>query len=204
MAYSSRGSSGRGAGGRSSSRGGGSRYGGGGGGKNSPMPMVLAGVGLIGVIALVVVMTKKSPPKEPEAPPPAATPAAAAPVKPKEPELGPKPALPPEIITRAKSLMPRVKEASAKGKKFYDDALAAKAAGDDDKWQQLMADGREVLGLVRDEWNEIEDQVETYLKGHPSKGWDYQMVIDSYLRAESGSIQRDIDEPMSKMKKTGH
>jgi hypothetical protein len=202
MAYSSRGSSGRGAGGRSSSRGGGSRHGG--GGKNSPMPIVLAGLGLIAVIALVVVMTRKSPPKEPEAVPAAAAPAAAAPVRPKEPELGPKPALPTEFVNRAKALMPRVKEASAKGKKFYDEALAARAAGDDDKWQQLMAEGREALGIVLDDWNQIEEDVETWLKSHPSKGWDYQMVIDAYLRAESGAIQRDIDEPMSKMKKTGH
>lgn len=203
MAYSSRAS-----GGRSSSRGGGSRYGGsrggGGGGQNNPLPMVLAGVGVLAVIGLVVVMTKKSPAKEPSAPPPAQAPAAATPVKPKEPELGPKPVLPNDIINRAKALTPRLKEASTKGKKLYDEALAAKAAGDDDQWQALMAEGREVLGLVRDEWNEIEDQVESYLKAHPSKGWDYQMVIDAYLRVESGVVQREIDEPMSKMKKTGH
>lgn len=168
------------------------------------MPAVLAGVGLLAVIGLVVVMTKKDPPKEPAAPAASAPSSAVKPTKPKEPELGPKPNLPTEIINRAKALMPRVKVASDKGKQLYDDALGARAGGDDDQWQALMAEGREVLGIVRDEWNEIEDQVETWLKSNPSKGWDYQMVIDSHLRAESGAVQRQIDEPMSKMKKTGH
>ncbi|MFM8980218.1 MAG: hypothetical protein ACKOSS_07130, partial [Planctomycetia bacterium] len=202
LAYSPRGSSGR-----PSSRGGsgGSRGGGrsGGGGGNNALPAVIAGVVIVGLIGAFGAMSGGSKKAPPPAPPAAPPPVAAAPVGPKGPVLGPKPNLPADIVTRAKALMPRIKVEAEKGAKLREQAMAAKKANDQDKWQALLDEAREVYKTVRDEWISIEDEVSEFLSKHPSTGWDENMLMDAYLKVESREVQRLIDEPLSGMAKTG-
>lgn len=206
MAYTPRGSGGRPSsrGGSGGARGGGrSGGGGGGGGGNNALPAVIAGVVIVGLIGAFVAMSggsKKAPPAPPPAAPP---PVAAAPTGPKGPVLGPKPNLPADIVARAKALMPRIKAEAEKGAKLREQAMAAKKANDQDKWQSLLEEAREVYKTVRDEWISIEDEVAEYLSKHPSTGWDENMLMDAYLKVESRDVQRLIDEPLSGMAKTG-
>jgi hypothetical protein len=183
--------------GRSSS--GGSR---GGGGGNNMMPIVIAGVAVVGVIVIAVALSggKKEAPKAD--PVPAATaPVAAPPSGPPKPVLGPRPNLPATVVAKAKAIMPAVREASAQGKKLADEAHAAKESGDQQKWQDLLDEARDAFDKGQHAWNEVEDQVISFLDANPSQGWDANMLIDSFLKQESSEVQRLIDEPLSRIKK---
>lgn len=173
-----------------------------GGGGNNAAPAIIAGVAivLLLVVAFLVLGKKDKPAAAPVEPIPvtqAPTPAA---VK-KEPVLGPRPNLPADIVTRAKALMPRVRTASEEGKRLANEAFAAKDANDQDKWQALLEEARDVLNEAHDGWNEIENEVIDFLAQHPSQGWDDNMLIDAFLKSESSEVQRLIDEPLSRIKK---
>lgn len=192
-----------GAGRASSGRGsGGSRAGGGKGG--NPAAVIVAIVAVVLVIGIVVLLSRKEKPVQ--GPPPAPT-AAPAPTpgaaKPKEPELGPKPVLPKELIAKAQGLMTVFKEASDKGKALHEKAMEAKRAGDDQAWQDQMEQGREVMKQARDRWIEIEEEVVNFLDRNPSKGWTPDMVMDAYFKGESRTVQELLDKPLSGMAKTG-
>jgi len=200
MAYSS-----RGAGGRSTSRTGGrSNYSAPrGGGGNSAVPAVIAGVVILVVVVLAVVVLGKKDKPAPKPPPPPPTEQPAPVVVKKGPELGPRPNLPSDIIARAKAMMPRIRTASQQGTKLGDEAVKAKQAGDQDAWQTKLEEARMILKSGRDEWRAIEDEVAEFLDNNPSKGWDQDMLMDSFLKSESGEVGRLIDEPLSGMAKSG-
>lgn len=200
MAYSS-----RGAGGRSTSRGGGrSSYAAPrGGGGNNAMPAVIAGVVILVVVVLAVVLLGKKgkPATTRPAPPPIEQPAPV--VVKKGPALGPRPNLPADIIARAKAMMPRIRIASQQGTKLGEEAVKAKQAGDQDAWQAKLEEARMILKSGRDEWRAVEDEVAEFLENNPSKGWEQDMLIDSFLKSESGEVGRLIDEPLAGMAKSG-
>jgi hypothetical protein len=113
------------------------------------------------------------------------------------------PSLPAAIVSRAKALMPKIKAEAEKGAKLREQAMAAKKANDQEQWQQLLEEAREVYKTVRDEWIAIEDEVSEFLSKNPSTGWDENLLMDAYLKTESREVQRLIDEPLSGMAKTG-
>lgn len=192
-----------GAGRASSGRGsGGSRAGGGKGG--NPAAVIVAIVAVVLVIGIVVLLSRKEKPVQGPPPAPTAAPApTAGATKPKEPELGPKPVLPKELIAKAQGLMTVFKEASDKGKALHEKAMEAKRAGDDQGWQDQMEQGREVMKQARDRWIEIEEEVVNFLDRNPSKGWTPDMVMDAYFKGESRTVQELLDKPLSGMAKTG-
>jgi hypothetical protein len=172
--------------------------------------MVVAGVVLVAVIGVVVLVSGgKDKPKPVIAPPPIDTS-----VKPKAGPEGPKPVvkaplpiMPPEIVQRAKALMPMIQEAGKKGMALYDEALKAKEAGDDATWQAKMEEGRGILKSARAEWNDIEQQVMDLVDRKVPEGWKsdeaVQAMFDVYLKTEQGIVQKSIDMPNQKMAKTG-
>lgn len=194
-----------GAGRASSGRGGGGGSRGGGGKGGNPAAVVIAIVAVVLVIGIVVLLSRRDKKVEgPPAPPPTASPAPiAGAAKPKEPELGPKPVLPKELIAKAQGLMTVFKEASDKGKALHEKAMEAKRAGDDQAWQDQMEQGREVMKQARDRWIEIEEEVVNFLDRNPSKGWTPDMVMDTYFKNESRTVQELLDKPLSGMAKTG-
>ena len=209
MAYGSRARSSQGRS-RSSS---GSRYGGGGGGggggNNANMvAVVVAVVVLAAVVGIVVVMSKKDKPKDVPvaAPPPIVQPTG--PKPPEPPKKAPLPQLPADIVARAKALVPEIKSVSAEGTALYAEALKAKDAGDADTWQAKMEEAREKMKITRDKWIVIEEEVQTIVdKALPLQGWTDATatdgLFDAYLKEESRLMRTLIDEPLSKMAKTG-
>jgi len=168
------------------------------------MPAIIAGAVVLAVVVIaVVVMGGKKDKPAPTLPTPAPAAAPTPPPGPPPPVLGPRPNLPSDIVARAKALMPKIKAASDEGKRLSEEAIKAKQANDQDAWQAKNEEAREVFKTARDEWLEIEDQLATYLERNPSKGWDENMLMDAFLKAESREVQRLIDEPLSVLAKTG-
>ena len=168
------------------------------------MPAVIAGVVVVAVVGVAVLMMggKDDKPK-PQDPVPVAPAPVAAPQGPKAPVLGPRPNLPASIVAKAKSLMPNIKAASEAGGKLREQAMAAKKTNDQEQWQALLEEAREVYKTARDEWIEVEDELAEFLAKNPSQGWDENMLMDAFLKVESRDVQRLIDEPLSGLAKTG-
>jgi hypothetical protein len=170
---------------------------------------VIAVVVLAAVVGLFVMFSKKDKPKEePYAP---STPVVQAPVGPKPPEppkKAPLPQLPAELVARAKALVPEFKDVSAKGTALYAEAIKAKDAGDADTWQAKMEEAREMMKITRDKWIAIEEEVQALVdRAMPLQGWTEATatdgLFDAYLKEESRLERSLIDEPLSKMTKTG-
>jgi hypothetical protein len=167
------------------------------------MPAVIAGIVVVAVVGIAVVMMGGKKDKPQAEPPPAAPPPVAAPQAPKGPVLGPRPNLPASIVAKAKSLIPKIKTASEQGGKLREQAMEAKKANDQEQWQALLEEAREVYKTARDEWIEVEDELAEFLSKNPSQGWDENMLMDAFLKMESREVQRLIDEPLSGLAKTG-
>lgn len=207
MASSSRASSSRSS--RSSGRSsyGGGRSGGGGGG--NPAGVLVAIAALVVVIVLVWLVVKKGdkPKPAPIVPTVAQPEQPATPVVPKGPEKEPLPTLSAELVARAKALIPEFKVANEKGTALYNEAMKARQAGDQDTWQAKMEEGREILKDARDKWIVIEAEVQDLIDRKTPKGWTADEAVhalfDRYLGSESSQERTLIDEPLSRMAKTG-
>jgi len=111
-------------------------------------------------------------------------------------------------VTKGRNLGPKMKEIGEKAMALYDEAMKAKEAGDDATWQAKMDAGREILLDTQAEWNDIEEEVLKFAKDKVPPGWaNVEEVVgalfDANLKAEAGLMQKYIDTPMQKMRKTG-
>lgn len=211
MAGTSRGS--RSAGSRSrptsGTRYGASTGGGGGGRANNAVAVVIAVGVLVVVVAAFVFLKKKD--KAPEPPPAVDTPVIApptGPVKPAPPRKAPLPQLPAELVSRAKALLPELKDANVKGTALFNEALKAKDANDADTWQLKMEQAREIMKGARDKWVLIEEEVQLIVdRAGKLEGWTdasaHEGLFDMYLKEESRLERSLIDEPLSRMSKSG-
>lgn len=184
-----------------------------GGGGNNTVPIVVASVCVVVLVALVILLNsgKKEQPKPAPAMPPIETGAPAAkppPPGPKPVVKGPLPALPNDLIVRARNLMPEIKEAGERAMALYDEGMKAKEAGDDATWQAKMNEGRDILNEAQAKWNAIEEEVLEFAKDRVPSGWANAdevagALFDANLKAEAGIVNKSIDTPKQKMSKTG-
>lgn len=202
---SSRGGSARGGSGRSggSSRGGsrpagrgGSRPPARGGGGNGAM--VAAVLVVVGVIGLVVFLTAgkgkqdDGPNRASTNPTPHAThPGTSTPAAPTPP---PYPELSMDLKRRAMEVANKAKELSAQGNAVYDEAMTARREGDDDLWQEKLAEANEYFYEIRELWNDLVAEMPA------SEHYDEEEIANHFLGRE-GSIVSNALSRLTDIKK---
>lgn len=167
------------------------------GGRSAPAPrkggagptIAAAGV-VVGVIVLAIALFsgggKK--PSAPPSPPPMAPapvpPRAEAPVVPSKP---PPPALSDAIRKEAGDLTTKAKDLASQGEKIYEEAMAAKRAGDEETWQAKLEEASVPYYEIQDLWNELIVQMPT------SDDWpDAEDVANYHLGTEGDLISKAL------------
>jgi hypothetical protein len=167
-----------------------SRRGGAGGGGQNPALYLGAGVAVIGALALVVVLAtkgKKEPPPKVEPPPAPETPAPAVASTPKPPAEKPYPPLDPKVLADAKAIAAKVEEPARRADVLYNEAMEARKAGNDDVWQQKLAEASEILEQVQDEWNELLARIQ------PGNGYDEEQIANHWLGPEGRKVSKALE-----------
>lgn len=151
--------------------------------------MVVAILVVVGVIALVVFLSTGKGNKD-EQTNRASTPV----VRPSNPGTStpdaPKPPAYPEISIdlkrRAMDLATQAKELSKKGEAVYDEAMAARRDGNDDLWQEKLAEASEYFYEIRELWNDLIAEMPA------SDHYDEEQVANHYLGREGSIVSKAL------------
>jgi hypothetical protein len=172
---------------------GGSSYSRGGGGSTNAVAYAFAVIIVIGVVIMIIAMSsgKKAPPVK--APPPVESVPVATVTKPVKASEKPYPAMPAAKVDEARRLVSTFEADGAKGKRLYDESLAAKKAGNDAEWQSKLKEARGLLEDIRDKWNDFIATLPS------SKDYDVEQVAMHYFSTESGKVTR-LTKPLAAMK----
>jgi hypothetical protein len=162
---------------------------GGGGGQNS-MAYVVAGVVVVGLLGLVVLLATRNKTETPsrvvEQPPPVAPPPVE-PEKPKAPAAKPYPPIDAAVLADARAIAARVEEPHKKADALYNEAMAARKDGNDELWQQKLAEASEILEQVQDEWNEVLARIQ------PGNGYDEEEIANHWLGPEGRKVSKALE-----------
>lgn len=171
--------------GRSSSRGGSGR---GAPTKSNAGPTIAAvGIVVVAIVLLAVVMGtgNKKDDKErsatPRAPRRTFKPAEE---KPQAPTRLAPPSLAPEAKGMAEALVEEARKLAAQGEALYQEANAAKKAGDDDLWQSKLKEAAPYYREIMDAYNDLISQMPT------NQDWDEEQVANYYLGSQGSQIQK--------------
>ncbi len=187
-------------GGGGRARGGGRSRGGSRGGGNNAMPMVIGIVVIIAVIGVIAVAVgSKAKKKEPYV----STELTAdsnveKPVAPVKPQRSPPPNLPADVIASAKEVVLDAADKKARGDALYDEAMAAKAAGDRDTWQAKLKEASVLFNDIKESWNNVIGDIEGL--GVSNNDWDSEQLANHWLGKEGGKITKFL-EPLAYIKK---
>ena len=182
MAYRSSGRTG------SSSRSGAAPRRSGGGNPNNALAMGAAVLVVAVVVVLLVTLKggKKAKPVEepvvvaqPVVPPPSTTP-----TKPPPPAFPPRDAKMDKIISDAKALVKTFEGPGALATRLYEESIQAKQAGKEDVWQAKLEEASKILRDIRDQWNEIVDQLPE------TKDYSQQEVANHYFGRENNTVNQ--------------
>lgn len=169
---------------------GGGRGGGGRGGyaqpkKSSAAPILATVIVLGAVIGLVVMTSGKKNKAKPAEPSPTAVQRPG-----RTPDAPPKPQrLPPPELTAAQraagdGLVDEIEEIGEEGDRLYQEAGEAKAAGDDDLWQQRLTEAAQTYNGIKDLWNELVAQMPN------NADWDEEQVANHYFTRQVQAYEK--------------
>ena len=192
---SSRGGSARGSGRSGGSSRGGSRPPARGGGNGAMVAAVLVVVGVIGLVVFLTAGKGKQddgPNRASTNPAPHATnPGTSTPAAPTPP---PWPELSMDLKRRAMEVANKAKELSAQGNAVYDEAMTAHREGDDDLWQEKLAEANEYFYEIRELWNDLVAEMPA------SEHYDEEEIANHFLGRE-GSIVSNALSRLTDIKK---
>ena len=152
--------------------------------------MVIAILVVVGVIALVVFMTAGRG-KPDQGPARASTPTVHRPTSsgtsvPDAPKPPPYPEINMDLKKRAMALATQAKELSKKGEAVYDEAMAARREGNDELWQEKLAEAGEYFYEIRELWNELIAEMP------PSNHYDEEEIANHYLGREGSIVSKAL------------
>lgn len=152
--------------------------------------MVMAILVVVGVIALVVFLSsgKKGGDKDTIR---ASTPSTTRPTNPgtsvpDAPKPPPYPEISMDLKKRAMTLATEAKELSKKGEAVYEEAMAARRDGNDDLWQEKLAEAGEYFYEIRELWNELIAEMPA------SDHYDEEQVANHYLGREGSIVSKAL------------
>jgi hypothetical protein len=82
-----------------------------------------------------------------------------------------------------------------RGKALYDEAMAARAAGKPEEWQEKLEEAAQALVEINDRWNEI------VVSMPPSDHYDAEEVANHYLGKEGDTVRKAM-QTMAAIKKS--
>jgi hypothetical protein len=197
MAYASRSRSPRDAGrarsGRARNGGrGGARGGGGGNATLVIVALFIVGGGIAAIVLLGGDSKKKTPgPRPTELTADSTVPREARP-GPAAPTRSPPPPLSEGVKAHAAEVAKEIAPLDIEAKGIYDEAMTAKAAGDEKTWQTKLKEAASVLGRIQERWNdEIIDAIQMEIPS--TSDWDAEEVANHYLGAEGQKISKALE-----------
>ena len=155
------------------------------------MPIVIAGVLVLVVIAVIVMASKPKKQKEEYV----STELTAdsqvdKPDKPDAPKRLPAPDIPDDIRDMASEIVANMQSARPKADALFDEGVKAKQAGDLELWKEKMYEAVEIYDGIRAEWNGVIEEVMGL--GIENDDWDAEQIVNHHLASEGGKISEAL------------
>ena len=151
------------------------------------MPIVIAGVIVLVVIAVIVLASKPKKQKEEYV----STELTADSkvddtAKPDKPKRLPAPDIPDDIRDMAQEIVANMEQVRPKADALFDQGVEAKQAGNLEKWKEKMGEAVELYDGIRAEWNGLVEEVMGL--GIENNDWDAEQIVNHHLASEGGKI----------------